>query len=247
MLLGVLETRSEWKALQSEAWVCHYQGSDKYFRTKLYIRVDSLKYFLSPLKVTNSQAKLLLKEAEHKVFGDIEDDGVEREEEEGGQQVDQEEGVEQSNDKEQMEVEEGEGEHVNVKLSRDKIWSEVNKIMKKSDYELFVKCVEVCEDVRKSRQFTDRQNRFTKMYLEGKSPTQLLEAYDDIPPVVLQSKGFRKKISQVNIEERSRRIVIENLSETVIALKKNPCKKNKELVKVIAAAAASVRYVCFIH
>ena len=225
----------------------HYQGSDKYFLTKLYNRVNSLKNFLLPLKATNSEAKLLLKEAEHKVFGDIEDDDVKRQGEESIKNVDQEEEVEQAEYMEEMEVEEGEDETLKVKLSRDQIWSEVNKILKKSDYELFVKCVEVSEDVRKSRQFKERQKHFTEIYLEGKSTTQLLEEYDDMPPVVLQSEDFKKMVSNVNIEERSCRSVIENLSETVIALKKNPSKKNKELVKIIAAAAASVRYVCRVH
>ena len=65
--------------------------------------------------------------------------------------------------------------------------------------------------------------------------------YADIPPVVLESMEFKKKIGKVSMEEMSRRTVIENLSETVIELKKSPSKKNRDLVKIVAAAAASVR------
>ena len=65
--------------------------------------------------------------------------------------------------------------------------------------------------------------------------------YADIPPVVLESMEFKKKIGKVSMEEMSRRTVIENLSETVIELKKGPSKKNRDLVKIVAAAAASVR------
>ena len=44
--------------------------------------------------------------------------------------------------------------------------------------------------------------------------------------ITLDSNQFQKKVSKVPNEERSRRIVLDNLSETVIKLKKSPSKKN---------------------
>ena len=262
-VLGVLRTtRTEWKALQSEAWVQHYQGSDKYLNTKFYCRADSLRKFISPLKVSRAQARLLLKEAELKVFGDMEVDDENKQEvevfQELGQKGDNFEEVDQEMNVHGVEDEEGdvelglqetgetnaqevESETVKEKVSREKLWSDISICMERSDYELFVECAEVSEDVGKSRKFIARKKQFIKLYLEDKSPTELHEMYADIPPVVLESMEFKKRIGKVSMEEMSRRTVIENLSETVIELKKSPSKKNRDLVKIVAAAAASVR------
>ena len=248
VLLGVLETRDEWRTLQSKAWVQHYMGSDKYLQTKQYNRVHSLRKFLSPLKVTLGQTKLLLKEAEHAIFGDIEENAITEQEAGVGNEVEQEFRICEAEVDEEVagdiELQEGGSEILKVKISRDKRWLDINKCLKKSDYELFVKCIEVSDDVRSSKQFKIRQKNFTELYLAEKSPTELLDNYVDIPPVVLDSKQFKKKVSKVPNEERSRRLVLNNLSETVITLKKSPSKKNREIVKIVAAAAASVRYVC---
>ena len=143
-----------------------------------------------------------------------------------------------------IELQEGGSEILKVRVSGDQLWLDINKCLTKSDHELFVKCSEVSEDVRSSKKFKSRQKNFNDLYLAEKSPTELLDNYVDIPTVVLDSNQFKKKISKVPNEERSRRIVLDNLSETVLTLKKSPSKKNKEIVKIVAAAAASVRYVC---
>ena len=268
VFLGFLGTKAEWKALQALEWVRYYQGSQNYLRTAWCQRVKSLRHFLSPLSVTLSQTKQLLVEAEREVLGHnneeevleqrvvlgqeleqgeeimqdlVQEAGIEKEVEQVAgvcEEPVEEQGEDQGNRQEAMEVD---NEGTEVKLSRSELFYNVRKCMQKSDIELFVECISVPEDIRKNIVFRKRQNLFIKHYLADKSTEELLNIQYEIPPVVLESKEYKRKIKTVSIKERSRRVVMDSLGETVVELKKNPTKQNKNIVKIIAAASSSVR------
>ena len=54
-------------------------------------------------------------------------------------------------------------------------------------------------------------------------------------------KTFKKRYSTPSRRERSRGLIADSVKEIVEALKKNPTARNKELVKVIAAAVTSIK------
>ena len=79
--------------------------------------------------------------------------------------------------------------------------------------------------------------------MNNKDSQELLENYSQTPVAVKESSKFKEFFESTTKEEKSRKIFMKNLEDTIRSLKLNRSARNKEQVKIIAAAATSVRYI----
>ena len=80
-------------------------------------------------------------------------------------------------------------------------------------------------------------------YVKDKSSSEMIQELGRTPQQIKDTKQFKERISKLSSREKSRSLIADSVDEVVEALKKNPTTKNKELVKVIAAAVTSNKYV----
>ena len=116
----------------------------------------------------------------------------------------------------------------------------------KSDYELFESGEEINQNVLKSEVYKQRREQFSESYyrdnLEGQSSQNILTVISQTPKVVIESEVFKNRISHLTKKEKSEKVAMKSVRDTMKALKENPSKAGQEQKKVIAASLTSLRF-----
>ena len=116
----------------------------------------------------------------------------------------------------------------------------------KSDQELFESQENVNEHVMKTESYTKRRNSYTDTYyeehFEGEKSLDILTEICQTPKVVVESKIFKERLSHLNKRQKSEKIVMHSVRETVRALNENPSKEGSLQKKYLGASLASTEF-----
>ena len=116
----------------------------------------------------------------------------------------------------------------------------------KTNYELFESDQKVNEHVKKSAIYKERQKGYTDIYFqdhfEGQSSQNILALISQTPKLVVDSEVFKERISHLSKKEKSEKVAMKSVKDTVKALSENPSKEGKEQRKLIGASLASLRF-----
>ena len=116
----------------------------------------------------------------------------------------------------------------------------------KSDQELFESQENVNEHVMKTESYTKRRNSYTDTYyeehFEGEKSLDILTEICQTPKVVVESKIFKERLSHLNKRQKSEKIVMHSVRETVRALNENPSKEGSLQKKYLCASLASTEF-----
>ena len=159
--------------------------------------------------------------------------GEGEEDQEGGEGGEERENLEQAED---MDI----GEVENTRTS--KLFRTQYDFLKKTDQELF-EDKNVPDFVKKTYKYRARKKIWNEMkasaYVEGKTSLELFQNLNTTSQTIKETKLFKKRISELTTKEKSKSLIANSVDQVVESLKKTPTPKNKDLVKVIAAAVSS--------
>ena len=120
---------------------------------------------------------------------------------------------------------------------------EMQFLLAKTDVELFEQDKYIPSYTKKSSEFQERQNRYINKYMEDtfalSSSQDLLENLSQTPKTVQNSEIFKNFLSHLSNEERSQRLVMKNIRDSLNELEKTP-EGRKESKKIIAAVSHPV-------
>ena len=235
-------TVEEFMMEQSQGWYNHYKNLPAFKDTIQTYKIKGLLRYLAPrqcygFKATRAKVKEML-EAIQKV-----EEGVAK----GGETVDDnmEEEMGQEEAEQIGEVADG-GEKLSMNVGEASQYRTKFKYLQKTDEELFGD-TNVPEVVKKAHKYKERKviwnEKKASDYVKDKSSSEMIQELGRTPQHIKDTKKFKERISKLSSREKSRSLIADSVDEVVEALKKNPTTKNKELVKVIAAAVTSNKYV----
>ena len=244
-------TVEEFMQEQAQGWYNYYKNFQSFKDALPNIKVKALIRYLKPSQCHGFKATTVKVKAMLKAIQDKDTVNLEGENHQVNIEIDMgEEEVEQ--------LEEAVDESGELKCNTDIIVEETEetsaaeqyrtkcKYLQKTDQELFGD-TNIPEDVKKSNEYKQRKSIWSKKeaseYVREKSTLELIQELSSTPQKIKDTHIFKGRINKVSNREKSRVLIANSVDEVIEKLKKNPTAKNKELVKVIAAAVTSDRYV----
>ena len=112
----------------------------------------------------------------------------------------------------------------------------------KTDMELFGPDSDISLSVTESKAFKERAEQLAETFCQNKEEAEILRALPDSPEEVRQSKFVKDRLSLLTKKEKSEKVVMESVRETMDKLKLNKSPASREQQLVIAAAVTSSEY-----
>ena len=116
----------------------------------------------------------------------------------------------------------------------------------KSDAELFESQEGVNEHVMKTHSYNERRKIYTENYFQehfdGERSQDILLEIPQTPKVVVESPPFKERLIHLNKKQKSEKIVMNSVCETVRTLNLNPSKEGTLQKKYIGASLASIEF-----
>ena len=116
----------------------------------------------------------------------------------------------------------------------------------KTDKDLFESEASISKHVIETEAFKDRVSayslRFYNENCEGETSQDLLCSLSQTPEVVKQSNIFKQRLRHLSKKEKSQKVAMQSLQETLEALKLNKCKEGREQHKILAASVTSLEF-----
>ena len=127
-----------------------------------------------------------------------------------------------------------------VKDTRKYKQRELNFFMAKSDDELFELYEKLPVHVKRQEEFKQRYKLYVEGYMEENFATsssqEILLKLSQTPKAVQSSEVYKTRLCHLSFQERSVRLVLKNIKETITELKKTP--DGKKQAKLIMAAVS---------
>ena len=259
---GIVLTRGEYLEKTVKEWVEHFGDSENFQTTSLAKKAVYLFPHLIALKVNYNGAKKLLVAFESKQpdtevaeINNVEppNDGAASDEEimdDDGEYVEDMEDNEGGGGNMEMDnPEEDEDmfcEDDNNESKRSAIEFEIEKMLSKTNKEIFEEDLEVPDTVQKSRRFMKRKKEYTETYVTdnfvGLSSQEILVNFSQNPAAVQDSQAMKERLKHLKREEKANRTVLKAVRDTIDALTNTPGQKAKDQVKTVTAAVTHHRW-----
>ena len=102
------------------------------------------------------------------------------------------------------------------------------------------------DHVRKSVIYQERQKAYSEIYFEenfeGASSQGILTVISQTPKAVIESEVFQNRLKHLTKKEKSEKVIIKTVKETVKALNEIPSKEGQHQKRVLGASLASLRF-----
>lgn len=103
---------------------------------------------------------------------------------------------------------------------------EVSYILSKSDEEIFSMYDNIAPHIKRTKEFIARYKNYAESYMEDHfaqaSSQEILLRIPETPIVVQHSDAYKKRLCHLSFQEKSERLVMKNIKETLTELKKTP-------------------------
>ena len=115
-----------------------------------------------------------------------------------------------------------------------------------TDHELFESGDTINNNIKETEAFKARATAYTDKYIEenieGNTSQEILCSYKNSPEVVKESPRFKEKLQHLTKKEKSNKIGMESLRETMETLKVVGSQQGREQKKILAASVTSLEF-----
>lgn len=255
---GTELSKSEFIDKVIEKWVRHFVDKEKYENTPWGRKTKYLKTYLEPLYVGRSEAQQKLIEIETRVASEIEDN--ELTESQNNLMGDMEVETKDSDKKESETSKWGKDQQIrkwmeftdlelfeggletpdDVKQSTRYKQREKLYYLSLTDNDLFERYNDISSYTRSSAEFKARHAQFVEKFMDDNfahaSSQEILLKLPETPACIQNSETYKKRLCHLSFEERSQRLVLQNIKETVDELQKTT--EGKKQAKIIIAGVS---------
>ena len=243
---GTLLTKSEFIEKEIEAWVNHFNNSNMYHETYFAHKIIYLRQHLKDLSVEKGEMKRILIQVEKKLAKETEEENLTHSQNLLGGEMDvdvdtvetvvEDHGDEKSRWDREKELEEvlnlSDRDVFDSELEIDEEIKQARKFkqreksyfLSKSDEELFAVYDKIPSHIKRNEEFKERHRIYVENYMQEQfaSSQDILEKLSQIPIAVQSSEIFKDRICHLSYQDRSEKLVMKNIKETVKELKKTP-------------------------
>ena len=246
-----------------EDWILYFDNKEKYEKTSWSNKTKYLVRYLEPLKVARSLAETKLIEIETRLATEAESNELKNSQDIlcSDMEIDKEVATDHTQpgrsrwDKyklveKTLELNDEELFKGNTEISEDVKTSLRYKQREKAYYlnmpgkELFENHHNISTYTKKSSEFQEKQQQYVDDYMEDNfsqsSSQEILEKLSETPTCVQNSDALKTRLCHLSFEQRSERLVMKNIRDTLTELQKTA--EGKEQGKIIVAAVSHPVY-----
>ena len=146
----------------------------------------------------------------------------------------------------------GSGFEIDDTIKKTKIFKErreaygVKVCSEKTDEELFECNTSPNEYVKETVIYKERKKSYVSQYyhenIDGKNSQDILLSLSQTPLVVTEYDLLKERLSHLSMKDKSEKVIMKSIGETIQALRENPSKEGKEQQKILAASLTSMRF-----
>ena len=255
---GTELSKSEFVDNVIEQWVRHFVDKERYENTPWAHKTTYLKRYLEPLNVARSDAQKKLIEIETRLASEAEENELTQSQNNliGDMEVEMKESGKKENEaskwgrdqkiKKWMEFSDLELFEGGLEIPDDVMQSTRYKQREKmyylslTDNDLFERYKNISSYTRSSVEFKERHNQYVENFMDenfaNASSQEILLKLPETPACIQNSESFKKRLCHLSFEERSQRLVLQNIKETVDELQKTT--EGKKQAKIIIAGVS---------
>ena len=256
-------SRNEFTDKVIEDWIRHFDNDEKYQNATWSNKTIYLVRYLQPLGVANAVAKEKLMEIERKLAKESGSNELTNSQNLLSQEMD----IEAQEDKDLtwdqmsrwakdqetekwMDLSDKElfedGMEIKEEVKKTTRFKNREKtyFLAKSDEELFSRYENISSYTRKTEEFKERHKRFADKYMEDNfaqsSSQDIMLQLSQTPISIQDSDVYKQRLCHLSFAERSERLVMKNIKDTVTELNKTP--EGRKQAKVVLAAVSHPVY-----
>ena len=255
---GTEFSKNEFTEKVIEKWVRHFEDKDKYENTRWSVKTMYLRLYLEPLHVGRKEVQQMLIGIERRLASEMEENELTESQnmlmsnmEVQTTESDKKESETSKWGKEQkvrkwmeytdLELFEGvldipdEVKQSNRYKQREKLY-----YLSLTDNDLFERYNDISSYTRSSVEFKARHDKFVEKFMDDNfanaSSQEILRKLPETPASIQNSETYKKRLCHLSFEERSQKLVLQNIKETVDELQKTT--EGKKQAKIIIAGVS---------